>query len=55
MKWLAATSAVVVTSVTILAAQAAPPDAVAADPTRYSVLNESDVAQIIRVTYPASR
>jgi quercetin dioxygenase-like cupin family protein len=53
MKWLAATSAVVVTSVTILAAQAAPPDAVAADPTRYSVLNENDVAAIIRVKYPA--
>jgi hypothetical protein len=39
MKRLAATSAIVVTSVTILAAQAAPPDAVVADPARYSVLN----------------
>ena len=39
---------------TRLAAQAAaPPDAVAADPRRYSVLHENDVAQIIRVTYPA--
>jgi hypothetical protein len=38
---------------TRLAAQAAPPDAVAADPTRYSVLYENDVAQMIRVTFPA--
>jgi quercetin dioxygenase-like cupin family protein len=53
MKRLAATSAIVVTSVTILAAQAAPPDAVVADPARYSVLNENDAAAIIRVTYPA--
>jgi hypothetical protein len=37
----------------LLAAQAAPPDAVAADPTRYSVLHENDVAQMIRVTFPA--
>src|SRR5688572_32975415 len=53
MKWLAATCAVVMTRLTILAPQAAPPDAVAADPSRYSVLNENDVAQIIRVKYPA--
>jgi quercetin dioxygenase-like cupin family protein len=53
MKRLAATSAIVVTNVTILAAQAAPPDAVVADPARYSVLNENDAAAIIRVTYPA--
>src|SRR5918993_5501320 len=38
---------------TLLAAQAAPPDAVAADPARYSVLYENDVAQMIRVKYPA--
>jgi hypothetical protein len=37
----------------LLLAQAAPPDAVAADPARYSVLNENDVAQIIRVKLPA--
>lgn len=40
-------------SATLLAAQAAHPDAVAADPARYSVLYENDVAQIIRVKYPA--
>jgi hypothetical protein len=38
---------------TLLAAQAASPDAVAADPARYSVLNENDVAQLIRVKFPA--
>jgi quercetin dioxygenase-like cupin family protein len=38
---------------TLLAAQAAPPDAVAADPTRYSVMYENDIAQMIRVKYPA--
>ena len=38
---------------TLRAAQAAPPDAVAADPTRYKVLYENDVAQMIRVTFPA--
>ena len=66
MKWRAAASFLVGTfillsafitmtdpSATLLAAQAAPPDAVAADPARYSVLNENDVAQIIRVKYPA--
>jgi quercetin dioxygenase-like cupin family protein len=66
MKRLAATSAVVVAltlssafarstgpSATLLAAQAAPPDAVAADPARYSVLYENDVAQMIRVRYQA--
>jgi quercetin dioxygenase-like cupin family protein len=41
-------------AVTLLAAQAAPPDAVAADPARYSVLYENDVAVIIRVKFPAS-
>ena len=35
------------------ASQAAPPDAVAADPARYSVLYENDVAQMIRVKLPA--
>jgi hypothetical protein len=40
-------------AVTLLAAQAAPPDAVAADPARYSVLYENDVAVIIRVRFPA--
>ena len=65
MKWLAATSAVVTlillsafvrsteSGATLLAAQAAPPDAVAADPARYSVLYENDVAMMIRVKYPA--
>ena len=38
---------------TRLAAQAAPADAVAADPARYSVLYENDVAQMIRVKFPA--
>ena len=38
---------------TLLAAQAAPPDAVAADPARYSVLYENDVAVMIRVKLPA--
>ena len=38
---------------TLLAAQAAPPDALAADPSRYAVLYENDVAQMIRVTFPA--
>jgi quercetin dioxygenase-like cupin family protein len=36
----------------LLAAQAAPPDAVSADPARYSVLHENDVARFIRVKYP---
>ena len=65
MKWLAATSGVVTLTLcsafgrstesgaTLLAAQAAPPDAVAADPARYSVLYENDVAMMIRVKYPA--
>jgi hypothetical protein len=39
--------------VTLLAAQAAPPDAVAADPARYAVLYENDVALMIRVKFPA--
>ena len=39
-------------SAMLLAAQA-PPDAVAADPARYSVLYENDVALIIRVKFPA--
>jgi quercetin dioxygenase-like cupin family protein len=37
---------------TLLAAQAAPRDAVAADPAKYAVLQENDVAQMIRVKYP---
>ena len=41
------------TGTTLLAAQAAPPDAVAADPARYAVLYENDVAVMIRVTFPA--
>jgi len=65
MKWLAATSAVVTLSLlsafvrttdrsaTLLAAQAMPPDAVAAEPARYSVLHENDIAQMVRVKYPA--
>ena len=66
MKWLAAPSVLVVTVVllsvfvtttepgaTLVAAQAAPQDAVAADPARYSVLYENDVAVVIRVNYPA--
>jgi len=39
---------------TLRAAQAAPPDAVAADPARYAVLFENDVAVIIRVKFPAA-
>jgi len=38
---------------TLFAAQATPPDAVAADPARYSVLYENDLAQMIRVKLPA--
>ena len=65
MKWLAATPVPVVTlmllttfvtaepGATLLAAQAAPPDAVAADPARYSVLQENGVAVMIRVKYAA--
>ncbi len=66
MKWRNATSAVVVTLIllaaffsttqrnsTLLAAQAASRDAVAADPARYSVLYENDIAQLLRVKYPA--
>lgn len=66
MKWLAPVSAVVVTLIlsssffsatqpgaTLFAAQAAPPDAVAGDPSRYAVLYENEIAQMIRVTYPA--
>jgi hypothetical protein len=37
---------------TLVAAQAAPADAVTADPARYSVLFENDVARLIRVKYP---
>jgi quercetin dioxygenase-like cupin family protein len=43
----------VTTSGSTLAAQAAPLDAVAADPARYSVLYDNDVALMIRVTFPA--
>ena len=54
MKRLATTvCAVAVMLPTLLAAQAAPPDAVAAEPARYSVLQENDVAQMIRVKFPA--
>jgi hypothetical protein len=66
MKRLTATSVCVVTlllllasagttnpGVTRLSAQAAPPDAVAADPARYSVLYENDVAVMIRVKFAA--
>ena len=38
---------------TLLAAQAAPPDAVTADPARYSALYENDVAVVMRAKYPA--
>jgi len=37
---------------TLVAAQAAPADAVTADPARYSVLFENDLARLIRVKYP---
>ncbi len=53
MKPLGATTVLVLMSAALLAAQATPRDAVAADPARYSVLSENDVAQIIRVKYPA--
>src|SRR6185503_16001389 len=62
MNRLAAAVVVVVTLIlssvfertaTLLAAQAAAPDAVAADPARYTVLYENDVAVIIRVKFPA--
>jgi hypothetical protein len=36
-----------------LAAQGAPPDAVVADPAHYSLSNENDIAQMIRVKLPA--
>jgi quercetin dioxygenase-like cupin family protein len=38
---------------TLVAGQVAPPDAVTADPARYSVLFENNVASLIRVKYPA--
>jgi quercetin dioxygenase-like cupin family protein len=38
-------------SATLIAAQAAPADAVTADPARYTVLYENDVARLIRVKY----
>jgi quercetin dioxygenase-like cupin family protein len=54
MKRLATTTVcAVAATATLLAAQAAPPDAVAADPARYSVLSENDVVQVIRVKLPA--
>ena len=40
-------------SATLLAAQAAPPGPVAADPARYAVLYENDVALMIRAKFPA--
>ena len=54
MRRLGATTVLVVTLIpALLAAQAAPRDAVAADPARYSVLQENDVAQMMRVKYAA--
>ena len=54
MRRLGATTVLGVTLIpALLAAQAAPRDAVAADPARYSVLQENDVAQMIRVKYAA--
>ena len=53
MRRLGAASVLVVTSAALLAAQAAVRDAVVADPARYSVLQENDVAQMIRVKYAA--
>ena len=53
MRRVGAASVLVVASATILAAQATPRDAVSADPARYSVLQENDVAQMIRVKYAA--
>ena len=50
MKWFAG---IVTLSAPLLGAQTAAPDAVAADPARYSVLYENDVAQLIRVKYQA--
>ena len=50
---LAAFARTTETGTTLLAAQAAPDDAVAADPARYSVLYENDVAVMIRVTFAA--
>lgn len=37
----------------LLVAQAVPPDAVAAEPARYALLQENDLAQMIRVKFPA--
>src|SRR5262247_644861 len=42
-----------VLTLSLLSAQAAPPGPVAADPTRYAVLNENDVATVIRAKFPA--
>ena len=66
MKRLAATAVCVVTLIlpsaftgtishgeALLTAQAAVRDAVAADPAHYSVLNENEIAQMIRVKLPA--
>ncbi len=50
---LSAFSRTAATGTTLLAAQAAPADAVTADPARYSVLYENDLAVIIRVKLSA--
>jgi quercetin dioxygenase-like cupin family protein len=52
MKRLVSIVASVVLPAILIAAQAFPPDAVAADPARYSVLHENDLARLIRVKYP---
>ena len=49
---LLSVSAISTGSMTTLAAQGAPADAVVADPARYTVLFENDVARLIRVKYP---
>jgi hypothetical protein len=43
--------AILLCAPTVVGAQAAPPDAVTADPARYSVLYENELARLIRVKY----
>ena len=50
---LVTASVFVVLTLSLLSAQAAPPDPVAADPARYAVLYENDVALMIRAKFPA--
>jgi len=52
MKQLLPIVASSVFAMSLFAAQATPPDAVAADPAHYTVLHENNVSRLIRVKYP---